>query len=120
MIGCQLPAHAVRGDVEPVPDPEVTTQRRAAKPAFETDDMVSLHRAPDRDRRRQYFCLGRRAAGAAERTVYDCDETCELIDSDAVFCDITLDDARDQAAIDGQRCVFLGHIQPNVCYLEYE
>jgi hypothetical protein len=38
--------------------------------------------------------------------VYGCNQTGELIDSDRVFYNITLDDMRDQAAIDLLRPVF--------------
>ena len=91
--------------------PEVATQGLAAKPTLEADDMVLLHRAPDRDRRRQRFRRQRRhSAEPTECLVYGCDQTRELIDSDRVFRKITLDDMRDQAAIDLLRPVFLNHI----------
>ena len=99
-----------------MPQPEVATQGLAAKPTLEADDMVLLHRAPDRDRRRQRFRRQRRrSAQPTECRVYGCDQTRELIDSDAVFRDITLDDTRDQARINFLGCAFLAHIpKPSV------
>ena len=84
----------------------------ATKPTFETDDMILLHRAPDRDRRRQGFRHGCRriCAEAAEHTVYRSNQARKLIGSDAVFSDIAADDHRHQAGIDLLRGTLVGHI----------
>ena len=111
MIGRQFPARPVCGDLEPVPHPEVTPKGQAPKPAFQTDDMILLHRTPDRDRRHQRFRRQRRrSAQSTECLVYGCDQAGELIDGDRVFRNITLDDIRDQAGIDLVRRAFLSHI----------
>ena len=111
MIRRQFPARPIRCNIETVSQPKMAAQGLGAKPTFETDDMILLHRAPDRDRRRQRFRRQRRhSAEPTECLVYGCDQTGELIDSDRVFYNITLDDMRDQAAIDLLRPVFLDHI----------
>ena len=93
--------------------PEVAAQDLRAKPTFETDDMILLHRAPDRDRRRQRFRRQRRrSAQLAEWLVYGCNQARELIGGDRVFRDITPDDTRDQGGIDLLCCAFLVHV-PN-------
>jgi hypothetical protein len=53
--------------------------------------------------------------GAPKRAVYGCNQARELIDSDAVFRDITLYDTRDQAQINFLGCAFLAHI-PNQAF----
>jgi hypothetical protein len=111
MIRRQFPARSIRGDLEAMLHPEVAAQDLRAKPTFETDDMIPLHRAPDRDRRRQRFRRQRRrSVQPTERLVYGCNQTRELIDGDRVLRNITLDDMRDQAGIDLLRRAFLSHI----------
>ena len=44
--------------------------------------------------------------------MYGCNQACELIDSDAVFLEITPYNTRDQARINFPGCAFLAHI-PN-------
>jgi hypothetical protein len=91
--------------------PEMAAQGLGAKPTFEADNMILLYRAPDRDRRGQRWRRQRRcSAEPTECLVYDCNQTRELIDSDRVFGNITLDDMRDQAGIDLLRRAFLSHI----------
>ena len=74
-------------------------QHQAAKPAFQADDMLVLHRSPDRHRRCQHFRQGRRRVSpeATERAVYRCNQPRELIDTDTALRDITTDDLGDQA-----------------------
>jgi len=73
--------------------------------------MIPLHRAPDRHRWRQYFGHGwRRCAGAPERAVYGCNQARELIDSDAVFLDVTPYNTSDQARINFLGYAYLAHI----------
>jgi hypothetical protein len=51
VIRRQFPARPIGGDIEVVPKPQVAPNGYAAKSTFETDDMILLHRAPDRHRR---------------------------------------------------------------------
>jgi hypothetical protein len=79
---------------------EVAAQGLGAKPAFKTDDMILLHRTPDRDRRCQP-CRPRwrRSAETTECLVYGCDQSRDLIASDRAFRNITLDDIRHQSGL---------------------
>jgi len=43
VIRRQIPAGAIRRNLEPVLHPQMTAQRLAAKPAFETHDIIALH-----------------------------------------------------------------------------
>jgi hypothetical protein len=97
-----------------MPHPEVTAQGLAAKPTFETDDMVLLNRSADRNRRGGHFRGGRRYrhAEAAQRTVYRSNVTSELIGGDPVLREITANDSDYEAAIELVRDAFLGHF-PN-------
>ena len=85
-------------------------QHLAAKPAFEANDMVVLHRAPDRDRRFQRDRCRRALAEAAEGTMYCCNQPRHLIEPDTIFSDITTDDLRHHARIHLLRTAVIGHI----------
>jgi hypothetical protein len=89
---------------------QMPAQRLAAKPAFEADDMVVLHRSPDRDRRRQRDGgRHRRAlAKAGKRAMHHRNQSRNLINGDIILRDITPDDLRNQAEIN-PRDVFIGH-----------
>jgi hypothetical protein len=110
MIRRQFPARPIRGDLEPMLHPQVAAQGFGAKPTFETDDMILLHRASDRDRRRRRFRCQRRRSSEAEGLIYGCNQARELIDSDLIFGNITPNDMRDQAGIHLLRRAFLSHI----------
>ena len=117
VISRQLPAGAICRRFQPMSVAEMPAQHQAAKPAFEADDMLVLHRSPDRNRRRQGFGREHRRVRAetTERAMHRCDKTPDLIDTDTVLPDITTDDLRNQAGIDLLRGTFLGHIFcPNV------
>jgi hypothetical protein len=51
VIGRQVPTGAIVRSFEPVFDAQMTAQHLAAKPALKADDMVTLHRSLDRNRR---------------------------------------------------------------------
>jgi hypothetical protein len=74
VISRQLPAGAICRRFQPMSVAEMPAQHQAAKPAFEADNMLALHRSPDRNRRRQHFRQGRRRGRpeAAERAVHRC------------------------------------------------
>lgn len=68
------PADAIGGRFEPVCDPQMPAQGCRAKSAFETHDMVRLHRSTDRHRRhqvlrRQWWALWCRALSVPGYTV---------------------------------------------------
>ena len=92
----------------------MTTQGYTAKPAFEAHNVVGLYRSPDRDRRCQRTRRGRpRAiAEAAEGAMHHRNQAPDLIDTDAIFRDITTDDLRNQARIDLLPTAVIGH---NLC-----
>jgi hypothetical protein len=48
MIRSQIPAGAMDVDAEPVLHAQMPAQDLGAKPAFETHDVIGLHRSPDR------------------------------------------------------------------------
>ena len=50
MIGPQIPAGPIGVDAEPVLYLQMPAQGLGAKPAFETHDVIGLHRSPDRYR----------------------------------------------------------------------
>jgi hypothetical protein len=94
-----------------VPHPEVAAQGLAAKPAFETDDMVLLHGSPDRDSRSQGF-LGEGRRVCTERpegAPHRCNEPADLIDCDAVVPNITTDDLGDEARADLNSTAIFNH-----------
>ena len=49
MIGWQLPADAILRGFKPMSDAEMPAEHLAAISALEANDMVVLHRSPDRD-----------------------------------------------------------------------
>ena len=96
---------------------EMPEQHQAAKPAFEADDMLVLHRSPDRNRRRQGLGRGHRRirAETTERAVHRCNQPRELIHADTVLRDLTTDDLGDQDGVDFLCTAVIGHIFcPNV------
>ena len=87
----------------------------AAISAFEADDMVVLHRSPNRDCRHQCDRLRRALAEATEGAMHRCNQSRELIDGDTILRNITTDDLRYQAGINLLRTAVIGHIFcPNV------
>ena len=84
----------------------------AEKPTLEADDMVVLHRSPDRDSRHQRGRRrrGRALAEATERAMHRRYQTCHLINVDTILRDITPDNLRDQAEINHLRGAFICHI----------
>jgi len=70
-----------------------------------------LHPAPDRHRRfqRPRYRSRRALAEAAEGAMYRRNQTPDLLDTDAIFLDITTDDLRN-AGGDLQRIAVIGHI----------
>lgn len=98
MTGREFPAETIGGDLKPVLHPQMAAQGLAAKPTFEADDMVMLHRPPDRHRRHQR--LGGRAL---PDIVYRSDQTRQFTDRDAVVSvvsDITAHEAGNEMRID--------------------
>jgi hypothetical protein len=112
VISRQLPAGEICRRFQPMSVAEMPAQHQATKPAFEADNMLVLHRSPDRNRRRQRFRQGRRRVRpeAAERAVYRCDQTPDLIDTDTVLPDITPNNLRNQVGIDFLGTAVVGHI----------
>ena len=51
MVVRQIPPPEVFADLQPVPHAQMPAQGLAFKTAFEADNMIALHRSPDRDRR---------------------------------------------------------------------
>jgi hypothetical protein len=82
----ELPAGAIGRRIEPVSDPQMPAQGGRAKSAFQADDMVWLHRSPDRHCRCQFLrcrCGRRRiCAEPAQCLMHGCNQSPELIDSD--------------------------------------
>ena len=76
VISRQLPAGAICRRFQPMSVAEMPAQHQAAKPAFEADNMLVLHRSPDRNRRRQGLGRGHRRSRAetTERAVHHCDQ----------------------------------------------
>ena len=99
MIRRQFPVSAIRRRFEPMSVAQTPPQHQATKPAFEADDMVVLHRSPNRDCRRQRDRLRRALAEATERTMHRRNQSRKLINGDTILRDITTDDLRYQAGI---------------------
>ena len=104
VIRRELPTDTIGRRFEPVCAPQMSAQGYRAKSAFEAHDMVWLHRSPDRHRRRRFL---RRQCGrcriraeAAQCLMHRRNQSLKLIDSDAVFGDITADDLGNQVRID--------------------
>jgi hypothetical protein len=98
-------------------DAEMPAEHPAAISAFEADDMVVLHRSPDRDCRRRRGRLRRRRAlaEATERAMHFCNQARELIDADSILRDVATDDPHNQAEINRLRGTLINHIfYPNV------
>jgi hypothetical protein len=93
-------------------DADMPSEHLAEKPALEADDMVVLHRSPDRDSRHQRCRRRRRRAldEATERTMHRRNQSRNLINADTILRDITPDNLRDQAEINHLRGAFIGHI----------
>ena len=119
VIWLQIPARSVRGDIEAVLHPQVAAQGLRAKSALETHDILRLHRAPDRHRRRlRLRGRGRLVATeTAQRAVHHRDQRPDLIDGNTVFGDITTDNFGDQ--IGSAFCVLPASAMfiPLVCYI---
>jgi hypothetical protein len=117
VIRWQPPADAIFRGFKPMSDAKMPAEHPAAISAFEADDMVVLHRSPDRDcRRRRGRRRRRRAlAEANERAMHFCNQARELIDADSILRDVATDDPRNQAEINRLRGTFFNHIFcPNV------
>jgi len=117
VIRWQPPADAILRGFKPMSDAEMPVEHPAAISAFEADDMLVLHRSPDRDcRRRRGRRRRRRAlAEATERATHFCNQARELIDADSILRDVATDDPRNQAEINRLRGTFFNHIfYPNV------
>src|SRR5712691_8017445 len=99
MIRRQFPARAIRRGFEPMSDADVPAQHLAAEAAVETDHIVLLHRAPDRNRRRRRFFRRRGAPETGKRSPHFNNEARELIDADLVMLHIVTDNARDETRI---------------------
>ena len=112
VIRWQLPADAILRGFEPMSDADMPSEHLAEKPALEADDMVVLHRSPDRDSRHQRCRRRRRRAldEATERTMHRRNQSRNLINADTILRDITPDNLRDQAEINHLRGAFIGHI----------
>jgi hypothetical protein len=91
---------------------DMPAEHLAQKPAFKADDMVVLHRSPDRNSRHQRRWRRRRRAldEATERAMHRRNQSRHLINTDTILRDITPDDLRDQAKINHLRGAFIGHI----------
>lgn len=110
MIRRQFPAAAVRRRFEPMRHAQMPAQHLAAKPTFEANDMVALHRSLDRDRRLQRDRCRRALAEATERAMHCRNQSRNLIDGDTILRDITTDDLRNQDRINLLRTAVIGHI----------
>ena len=93
-------------------DAEMPAEHPAAISAFEADDMVVLHRSPDRDGRRRRGRRRRRRAlaEANERAMHFCNQARELIDADSILRDVATDDPRNQAEISRLWGTFFNHV----------
>ena len=89
VISWQLPPDAIPRGFEPVSDADMPAEHLAEKPAFETDDMVVLHRSLDRDSRHQRRRRRRALAEATERPMYRRYQSRNLINADTILRDIT-------------------------------
>jgi hypothetical protein len=115
MICHQFPVGAIRRRFEPMSVAEMPAQHQATKPAFEADDMVVLHRSPNRDCRHQRDRLRRALAEATECAMHRHNQSRKLINGDTILRDITTDDLGNQAGINLLRAAVIGHIFcPNV------
>jgi hypothetical protein len=108
------PADAISRRFEAVYDPQMPAQGYCAKSAFEAYDMVGLHRSPDRHCRRQFL---RRQGGrcriraeSAQCLMHRRNQSPELVNSNAVFANITADDLGNQVRIDVLRTAVFSHI----------
>jgi hypothetical protein len=90
-------------------DAEMPAEHPAAISAFETDDMLVLHRSPDRDCRRRGAL-----AEATERAMHFCNQARDLIDADSILRDVATDDPHNQAKISRLRGTFNHIFYPNV------
>jgi hypothetical protein len=116
VISWQLPPDAIPCGFEPVSDADMPAEHLAEKPALEADDMVALHRSPDRDSRQQRCRRGRALAKATERAMHRRNQARELIDADSILRDIATDNPRNQAEINCLRGAFIGHISFTRCF----
>ena len=93
-------------------DAEMPAEHPAAISALEADDMVVLHRSPDRDCGRRRGRRRRRCAlaEATERAMHRRNEARELIEADSILRDIATDDPRNQEEINCLRGTFINHI----------
>src|ERR1700761_4084883 len=111
MIGLQIPAGPILVDAEPMLRPQMPTQGLGAKPAFETHDVIGVHRSPDR-----HSWLARlrwRRGGlsqSSERAMNRDDQFDKLVGSELMRPHVAADDARDLIEIDLRRRVLLGHV----------
>jgi hypothetical protein len=88
---------------------DMPAEHLAQKPAFKADDMVVLHRSPDRNSRHQRRWRRRRRAldEATERAMHRRNQSRHLINTDTI---LPPDDLRDQAKINHLRGAFIGHL----------
>jgi hypothetical protein len=111
MIGPQIPAGTILVDTEPVLYPQMPTQDLGAKPAFETHDVIGLHRSPDRHRRLRRFLAARRAAPETrQRLMHLTNQSRELVGRDHVMPHIAADDLGNEIEINFLRRVVTFHV----------
>src|SRR5262249_40880252 len=110
MLRRQFPAGAVLRGFKSMSNAEMPAEHLAAKPAFKANNIVALHRSPDRDsrdqRRRCWFAL----AEATECAMHCRNQAGDLIDSDTMLRDITTDNPRNQDELNLLRGPVLGHV----------
>ena len=111
MIGPQIPAGTIFVDAEAVLRPQMPTQGLGAKPAFETHDVIELHRSPDR-----HCWLARlrwRRDGlsqSSEREMDHDNQFDKLVGSELMRPHVAADNARDLIEIDLRRRSLLSHV----------
>src|SRR6516162_4371056 len=96
VVSWQLPAGVIRRGIEAVRAPQMTPERAAAKPTFEADHILGVHRSSDRHGWLEGFGWRGNLAEAAQRLMHGGDHRLELVGCHSIMFDVAADNPCDQ------------------------
>jgi hypothetical protein len=114
MIGPQIPAGTIGVDAEPVLHLQMPAQGLGAKPAFETHDVIGLHRSPDRHRRLARLRWWRGGLSqTCKRPIDTGNQSRQFFGRDRVLSNVAADNLHNLIEINLPRRVVAFHVLPS-------
>jgi hypothetical protein len=94
MVIRQIPTPEIFADLQSVPHADVPAQGLASKAALEADDMIALHRSPDRHRRHSHCFRLDGLSELVDGLLHCDDQRRQLIRCQGMIAEIACDDFR--------------------------